>query len=36
MTLSYHSAGDMVYKTGSLTVYGPRVRQKQGKQQPHK
>ncbi len=36
LTLSFHSDGDMVYKTGSLTVSSPRVRQKQGKQQPHK
>ncbi len=36
LTLSYHSAGDLVYKTGTLTVSSPRVRQKQGKQQPHK
>ena len=36
LTLSFHSAGKMVYKTGSLTVSRARVRQNQGGTPRHK
>ena len=35
VTLAFRSAGKLTYKTGSLTVLGARVRQKQGTP-PHK
>ena len=34
--LSYRSAGETVFRTSTLTVQGPRVRQKQGSTPPHK
>jgi hypothetical protein len=36
LTLSFHSAGKMVFKTGSLTVSRARVRQNQGGTPRHK